>query len=599
MDLNIQKQTILDILHRVGPQDLSVPDEARRAIAAKPFCAPYLKSLTDFAESYRGKPIPELPYSAFRLYHDNGNRAVFEDGECGYFPRRGRLAAFGMLAWLYERPEDLAELEDLIWAICNEYTWAVPAHLAAEEGRNAFVDKLENNDYMVDLFASETGQALAEIAYLFGDRLSPIVRKRIAHELEVRIFSRVENVDFGWMHITNNWASVCAGAVGMAAIHAIEDEDRLADILSRLLPAFGCFLSGFAADGSCLEGIGYWNYGLSYFVAFADLLHRRTAGELDLFADPLVHKIALFQQKCYLPGGRTISFSDGSAHSHYHMGLSSYLSKKYADVQLPPASCSSQDFVNGDHCHRWSNVLRDLLWAVENHDDAPVAAQTHLLPAAQWYIAAAPNGVSLAAKAGNNDEPHNHNDVGSFQLFCRGEEMLADLGSGEYTRKYFSDRRYEYLVCGSQGHNLPLIDGCTQNVGPEACGKNISLTEAGLSLDMAPAYGLDHLPALQRDIRFDNVTGGMTLTDTFTLTGEHTVTERFIARGKVTVSDGCAHIAYNGEELTLHFDPDVFTATVTETTYPGHLGIIFPVTLLDLTVTASGAFTASFRAECR
>jgi len=591
MDLRLDQQAILQLLQPGSRKDLAIPEEERLAILEKPFAAPYLKTLEDYAERFRGKPIPSLPYSTFKLYYETGDRALYEDGENGYFPRRGRLAAFGMLAWLYGRKEDIDELCDVIWAICDEYTWSVPAHLINEPEYSAYVNKLESGDWMVDLFASETGQALSEIAFLLGDKLPEIIRRRIAHEVRVRIFDRVLNNDFGWMTITNNWAAVCAGSVGMAAIHAIEDEELLATVLARVLPAFGYFLSGFAEDGSCLEGIGYWSYGFSYFTSFAELLCRRTGGKFDLFEDETVHKIAAFQQKCYFPGGRTVRFSDGASRSHYHMGVTSFLANRYDDVLLPPASCSSQNF-SGDHCYRWTNVLHDLLWAVPVHESEDLPPRTHLLPAAQWYLSTNKNGVSLAAKAGNNDEPHNHNDIGSFQVFVRGEELLADLGSGEYTRQYFSPARYEYFVCGSQGHSVPMVDGCVQKAGKEACAKDVELTENGISMECAAAYQLEALTSLKRSIAFDD---NVTVTDAFVLTGgEHEIKERFITWGGAEVCDGFVRLSLNGQAARLHYDAKVFDVTVTPTSYSGHLGMKKDCCIVDFTAKAEGAFTAQF-----
>ena len=142
MDLRLSEQEILALLKKGSRQALAIPEEERLAIQSKPFTAPYLKTLQEYAENVRGKVIPSLQYSDFRLFYDTGNRAQYEDGERGYFPRRGRLAAFGMLSWLYGRKEDLAELCDILWAVCDEYTWAVPAHLVNEAKRSAFVDKL-------------------------------------------------------------------------------------------------------------------------------------------------------------------------------------------------------------------------------------------------------------------------------------------------------------------------------------------------------------------------------------------------------------------------------------------------------------------------
>ena len=128
----MNKQEILEILSHAGRPELSVPQEKKQAILQNAFIAPYLQSLECEAEKFRGKPIAALPYSYFKLFHENGDRWYYEDSEVGYFPRRGRLAAFAVLAWLYGREEDIKELTDVIWAICDEYTWSVPAHLKTE-----------------------------------------------------------------------------------------------------------------------------------------------------------------------------------------------------------------------------------------------------------------------------------------------------------------------------------------------------------------------------------------------------------------------------------------------------------------------------------
>lgn len=55
----------------------------------------------------------------------------------------------------------------------------------------------------------------------------------------------------------------------------------------------------------------------------------------------------------------------------------------------------------------------------------------------------------MAAKGGNNGEPHNHNDVGSFFYLVGDEMLLTDLGAGEYTKEYFHEGRYRILCNNS------------------------------------------------------------------------------------------------------------------------------------------------------
>ncbi len=591
MNMNMTKNEILAVLKKVGKADLSIPESKKQEILANPVLQDYLGKIHACAEKYRGTPIPVLPYSSFKLFHETGDREKAQsDPVTGYFPRRSRLHSFGQLAWLYGREEDIHELEDVIWAVCDEYTWSLPAHLKRGEGENAFIDKLENGDYMVDLFAAETGDALAEIAFHLGDKLAPIVRKRIAHELEERIFSQVLQNTFGWMHGTNNWATVCAGSVGMAAMYAIEDDEHLAEVLERILPACDSFLSGFSKDGACLEGIGYWGYGFSFFTNLADTLLQRTKGELDLFDHPLVPKIASFQQKCYFKGNRTVSFSDGSTHGKYtRTGLNCYLYRKYPELITPPMQP-----IAGYGGSNWCNAFRTLLWA----EELPAAEETYgcyPLPDAQWYICSGAKDVGIAAKGGSNGESHNHNDIGSFQIFKNGEELFSDLGSGEYTRQYFGPERYTFLVNSSRGHSVPVIDSCLQKDGEEYAARNVTVDETGISMDIAPAYDLACMPVLQRTVRFDQTAGAVTITDAFTFTdGEHEVRERFMTFGNIKVEDGCVVVTVGKETMTLTFDPTVFIVEIEEETYSDHACQPQTVKLLDLVTKAQGSFTAQF-----
>ena len=61
----------------------------------------------------------------------------------------------GLQCWLHkgEDPFYVAFLANIMWSVCDEYTWALPAHVHGG---------LEDEEYTVDLFASETACCLAE-----------------------------------------------------------------------------------------------------------------------------------------------------------------------------------------------------------------------------------------------------------------------------------------------------------------------------------------------------------------------------------------------------------------------------------------------------
>lgn len=74
--------------------------------------------------------------------------------------------------------------------------------------------------------------------------------------------------------------------------------------------------------------------------------------------------------------------------------------------------------------------------------DAKSGENCHILPDSQWVICESDNHIAMACKGGNNGESHNHNDIGHFLYETEGVLLLTDLGSGEYTRQYFSKERY-------------------------------------------------------------------------------------------------------------------------------------------------------------
>ena len=598
MNFNLSAAEIAEILNKTGKVDLSVPESKRQQVLNNPSLKFYLDSIEKTAAKHRGSVIPSVPYSLFKLYYENGNRNEFQFSEKGgYFPRRERLAAFALSAWLYEKEEDLKELHDIIWAVCDEYTWALPPHLIVNDKDNSFINRLEDGDYTVDLFSAETSETLAEILMLLGDKIPPIIKKRVNHLLNERVLKRVLSNDYWWMSAENNWAAVCAGNIGIAAIYTYtdtEDNELLAKIINRLLPSFEAYLKGIPEDGGCLEGIKYWDYGFGYYVYFAELLYRRTHGAIDLLSDSKVQKIAEFQQKCYFKGGRCVSFADSSSYMNFHLGLASFLSRKFNSVFMPPTEAAG-DF-NMDVCYRFAANLRDLIWTdkLENEDNI----KYYILPCSEIFIASSKNGVGIAAKGGNNNEPHNHNDVGSFQIFKNGEEILCDLGSMEYTRDSgLPEFRYKILGHGSQGHNLPIIDGETQKFGAEYKASKVTINDEGIEADIAPAYGINKLSKLLRKISFNSENGETKICDSFEFTDKnHEITERFITYGEIGIDKdkGRVKISVGTEALYICYDKSKFSVEINTESFVNTYGEIKKVRLLDFNAKGEESFEVEF-----
>ena len=102
------------------------------------------------------------------------------------------------------------------------------------------------------------------------------------------------------------------------------------------------------------------------------------------------------------------------------------------------------------------------------------------------------DGFFFAAKGGNNQESHNHNDVGSCILYYNALPVLIDAGVGTYTRQTFGPERYTIWTMQSDYHNLPLINGTSQKNGREfaAHSQQYKATAKTVSyqVDIARAY---------------------------------------------------------------------------------------------------------------
>lgn len=541
-------------------------DKRRNELLNNPIHKDYLEEIKQVAGAYRNQEIKVLPWHLFREFEKTGNRIEYEKV---YFDHRGRLMSFALMSWLYHKTSYIELLEDIIWAVCDEYTWALPAHLDLNSLESTSEVIYKNGELIkvgfegkndIDLFAAETAFALSEIIYMLEEYLSPIVVQRARREIFSRVLLRYIEFagQYSWESMKNNWCAVCAGSIGIAGIYLLDDDELLAELLDRLGPTLERFLDSFEDDGTCLEGLSYWTYGVSFFVAFADLLNRRTAGEVDLIRTERFKKIATFQQKCYFPGGWTVSFSDANRKDRYRTGLTCYLKECFKEVQMPPYS--SKAGYSFDSCFRWCHGIRDLLWTNDYLGAKQSSTTCDILPNAEWMLCKQFSGkqISLAVKGGHNKEPHNHNDVGSFILYKDGECILTDLGSGEYTKDYFGEGRYSIFCNSSLGHSVPIINGNGQKEGRQYASKDLIFHDDGrMIMDIAGAYGIINLTKLVRDITFHE--DKVILIDSFQVKkGIQYIKERFITLHKpIIMKDSVVIKTGNTDCVIRYFDKDI------------------------------------------
>ena len=504
------------------------------------FSAAEIDELFEYYSRYGSDKIDLPTRDDFLEFSRTGNRLNYENK---YFALRHRInGAFMMCRAKGNEYSD--ELRALIRAVCDEETWALPAH----------VSNLDNARTEIDLFAAETAMMLAEIKYLAGangdsaatgasgDILGAELNDRIDKEIRERIFVPFSKNKYHWETAAHNWSAVCAGAIGIAYLRLAPDELPL----DRILNAMDAYISGYSDDGICLEGIGYWSYGFGFYMYFGETLFETRFSEapaaIDIIHMDKIRCIAAFPENAALSGssesssgtdstsgnGETlISCSDAPAEFAAPEGLMGMISEFYG-------ATSPVRTVKTDECGRWAHFIRSYLYPVKGKTEPPATGE-YIYEQSQWYVNRKPR-YGFFIKGGTNGEPHNHNDIGSFIIADKSGQILCDLGAGEYTRDYFNDEtRYNYLCNSSLGHSVPIIDGKGQFAGAEYrcdafnCGSNSARVLFG------NAYGNN--AAAVREVKLHE--NKIVLRDTFKFTDEkpHIITERFVTLIEPVITD--------------------------------------------------------------
>ena len=452
---------------------------------------------------------PHLPADLYLQYARVGNRRNYEKP---YFERRNILGWMAIAECIEGQGRFLDPIVNALWGICEESSWCIPAHIGHQQ---AGVNLPDTTEPIVDLFAGETSALLAWVLYLLDDSLdtvSPLVRPRVVRELKNRILTPLlERDDFWWMGFSprrvNNW-NPWVNSNWLATVLLVEDDpQRRSDALFKIMESLDRFITPYPRDGGCDEGPSYW--GRAGASLFDNLLwlYSASSGKIDIFNDELVRDIGRFVYRAHIDDEYFVNFADASARIVPDPAVVFLYGKHIEDSKMASFGAwlaKGKDVMTegyktrGNPTSSLGRVLPGLFAAAEMDSTAPVPPQVRdvWLPEIQVVVARDEEGSSrgfyLAAKGGHNDESHNHNDIGHWLVYIDGQPVIIDAGVETYTRKTFSDRRYEIWTMQSAYHSLPTIDGVQQAPGKEFAARDVAYSADGntatLTLDIAGAY---------------------------------------------------------------------------------------------------------------
>ncbi len=475
-----------------------------------------------------------LPASMALEFARNGNRSRYEALRNR---RRTRLQELVVAERVEGKGRFTGEIANGVWLTCEETFWGVPAHLGAQKAGVGLPDVSEP---IVDLFAAETAGLLAWTLHLLEGPLqavSPLIPERISLETERRVLTPAQTRDFSWMgfagHSVNNWDPwICSNWL-TAALLVEHDEQRRKAAVYRILQCLDNFLNSYPEDGGCDEGPSYWGRAGASLFDCLDLLHQASGGALNGFDLPLVHQIGLYICRAHIAGEWYTNFSDAPARVFTNGDLVYRFGKRLNDDAMKKHGAFAA-FLREEHALPGDSIGRQLP-ALFDLAELRAAPRAQALLRDVWMAGigvmaarqheGSPQGLYLAAEAGNNGKSHNHNDVGNFVIYAGGRPAIIDVGVETYTAKTFSPQRYEIWTMQSAFHNCPTIDGAMQSAGRRFSASDVSYHAddrgAELRSNLVAAYPPQaHLERWIRSVRLDRGRGEIELVDDYALASQ-------------------------------------------------------------------------------
>lgn len=507
--------------------------------------------------------------SSYLEYEKSGNRTVMESP----FDRNNNAIACLFAAELAEgRGRFIPQIVDGVIHTCEMTSWALSAHIQSLGPDHRPLPW--KGDTTLELVQGNVSQMFSWIYYFLHDefdRIHPEISRRLKEEITCRELNPyLCETEYWWMgfdpgYVLNNWNPWCNTNALLCFMLIEEDLGRLARGVWKSMWSVDQYLNRIQGDGGIEEGPSYWGHSAGMTYQYLSAIYLATGGSIDLFGVDQIRGMGEYIVNSYVGDGWVVNFADASARggaddlnliyrfgkamgSGTMMGYAAKVQKEHPSKPFPNTNIfgflealSAYDELNGA-----SGVYeaKDYVW----------------YPETQFHYSRGDKGLFLAAKAGYNDESHNHNDVGSFILYADSLPVFIDAGVGTYTAKTFSESRYDIWTMQTDYHNLPLINGTAQRNGKEFRASNVKSGRNSFSADIAGAYPEE--AAVRSWVRSYTQQGGsLIISDSFDLAEAKAPNQvDFLTWGDVDISTpGIVRISVRDRNLCLKYDASGFT----------------------------------------
>jgi len=452
-----------DIARAVKPESLQHPylyftaddvADLRQRIETDPTAADIMAKLLAEANRLMYTPVEtELPPEAKhpRYWSDNKHN--------NYVSSHQRAAQ--TLAFVYQMTGDEKYAQkafEFTDPLCDMHLWMYRAHEFPIIYSRVWPWNVAD-DQVVFSYDIRSGHMGYEIAAVY-DWLYPALNKRQRDRIRGALLENVillcrGNYDYHWWANAYrcNWCGICFSGLGAASLALLTENPELVDVVAESYNRMSRMFDEFGVDGGWQEGRSYWAYGMNSCMYFMEALRYTTNGKYNLYLHPRIKAnpadFALY--------GLTGYFGDGSGAI---VGTPYFLTRLVEETGDDEAAWYLQNFL-GDGSTMW-----DILWPKTDRQGKEPRVKSKHFRTIDWAFMRSgfkdPESVTIACKAGLNDDPHHgHLDIGQFMVTWRDQYFITDLGSGKYfyDEKYFDEIRWDYPQASSKGHNVVFVNG--------------------------------------------------------------------------------------------------------------------------------------------
>ncbi|MBR2342949.1 MAG: heparinase II/III family protein [Clostridia bacterium] len=521
------------------------------------------------AEAALEQDLPALSLSLYRDFFITGMRSNWEKP---HHTRRRMLFALTLGEMTERSGRFVTKIADLVWLICEESTWSLPAHMFCHptNKKNTVPPCVREDDLdSLDLYAGGDCLLLGFVYHFLKDELdaiSPTIRKKMAHLIYMRGIRPFLSVTYGWTGEyggkPNNWLTVIVQDILMGTALTSEDGELRTLVVNRAIKYLDNYTAGYPTDGSCDEGPGYWSASPATYFTCLEIIEDMTGGAVKVYDHPFIKKMGEYICSANIHKKKFLNFSDAAP----TLSMDGKTIMRYGEKCGSPELYSFGKMsaaLNKTSIDAYARAYRTYKNAITPEI---TEADTVLAKRAVWFednkiaiFRSAENtsvGFFAATKGGSNGEAHNHKDVGCLVIYYEGEPIFMDPSHGSYNNYYFGKERYNRWYTKSSYHSIPTVNGIEQATGRSAASRDevCDLEGRTVSMELSGAFPEEAgIVSMRRTLALEDKR--VTVTDEVVAKEESDISFNFLTLDKPEqIGEGRLAVA---QGRTLTYDPSL------------------------------------------